>query len=260
MAQKKYEKGFILSGGGARGFAHLGFIQALNEVGIYPDVVSGTSAGAIAGALYCDGYPPKEILNLLSKESRLDFMRPTLPREGLLQISGVQKVLDSALRAKSFEKLQIPLFVAATDINNGAIVYFSEGSLLDKVMASISIPVLFQPVVIDNIQYLDGGIMDNMPLHPIKNETKHIFGCSVNPIGHIDKVSGLINIAERAFMLSMHKDINEKIDNFDFLVDSPELKNHSILGIEKASEIFDIGYNATIEKLKDKSTRRKIGL
>ena len=257
---KKYIKGFVLSGGGARGFAHLGFIQALNEAGIYPDVVSGTSAGAIVGALYCDGYSPKEILNLMNKQSRLDFMRPTLPREGLLQVSGIQKILDSALRAKSFEELTTPLFIAATDINNGVIVYFSKGSLLDKVMASISIPVLFQPVVIDNVQYLDGGIIDNLPLHPIENDTKILLGCSVNPIGRIGKVSGLINIAERTFMLNMGKETYEKNDKFDLLVTPPKLKNYSMLDPEKASEIFEIGYNATLEKLKDRKIRRKLGL
>jgi len=76
--------------------------------------------------------------------SRLDFMRPTLPREGLLQISGILKILKSSLRAKKFSELKIPLFVAATDLNNGKAVYFSDGDLFDPVIASASIPVLFQ--------------------------------------------------------------------------------------------------------------------
>ena len=97
MTKRKYNIGLVLSGGGTRGFAHLGVMQALNEVGIFPDVISGTSAGALAGVLYADGRSPKEIHQILNSGSRLDFMRPTLPREGLLQIGGVIKILKTYL-------------------------------------------------------------------------------------------------------------------------------------------------------------------
>ena len=88
----------VLSGGGARGFAHLGVIEALNEAGIFPDIFSGTSAGALAGVLYCDGYSPKEILKIMNTHSRLDYVRPTMPRDGLLQISGIEKILECHLQ------------------------------------------------------------------------------------------------------------------------------------------------------------------
>ncbi len=208
----KYKTGLVLSGGGARGFAHLGLIQALNEAGIFPDVISGTSAGAIVGVLYADGHTPGEILKLLNSGSRLDFMRPALPREGLLQINGIIKILQSSLRAKTFEELKIKLYVSATDLNNGKSVYFSEGDLINPVIASASIPVLFQPVVIDKIQYVDGGVMDNLPVKPIEKQCEKIIGSFVNPIGYIEKISGLINIAERTFMLSMSREILEKVE------------------------------------------------
>ncbi len=164
MTEEKYNIGLVLSGGGARGFAHLGLMQALNEAGIFPDVISGTSAGALAGVLYADGYTPREILHLMNTGSRLDFMRPALPREGLLQIGGIIKILKSCLRAKTFEELKIPLYVTATDLNNGRAEYFSSGILLDPVIASASIPVLFQPVMINDIYYVDGGVLDNLPV------------------------------------------------------------------------------------------------
>ncbi|HUX96005.1 MAG TPA: patatin-like phospholipase family protein [Bacteroidales bacterium] len=260
MKEKKYKTGFILSGGGARGFAHLGFIQALKEAGITPDIISGTSAGALVGVLTADGYPPREILKLLNSGSRLDFMRPTLPREGLLQISGIIKILKAHLHATRFEELKIPLYVTATDINNGKAVYFSEGELLDRVIASMSIPVLFQPVVIENIQYLDGGIVDNLPIHPIENQCESLIGSFVNPAGSVPKISGLINIAERAFILSMNQEVTEKADKFDFLVAPPELINYGILDPEKAEELFALGYKATKEKLKNKALLKKLGL
>ena len=260
MTEQKYNWGFVLSGGGARGFAHLGFLQALNEIGIYPDIISGTSAGALAGVLIADGYSPREILKMLNSGSRLDFMRPALPREGLLQISGIIKILQASLRAKKFEDLKIPLYVAATDINNGIAVYFSEGELLDKVIASMSIPVLFQPVVINKIQYLDGGIVDNFPVTPLEHSCKKLIGSFVNPIGYVSKLSGLINIAERTFMLNMTKEITEKARKFDLLVAPPELRNYGILDPEKANELFALGYKATKEKLKDENIIKKLGV
>jgi len=251
MADKKYSTGLVLSGGGARGFAHLGLIQALNDAGIFPDIISGTSAGALVGVLYADGYSPKEILHLMNHGSRLDFMRPAMPREGLLQISGIHKILNTHLRAKTFEELKTPLFVTATDINNGKVVYFSEGVLLDPVIASASIPVLFQPVKINNISYVDGGVLDNLPVRPIENDCRVLIGSFVNPVGYIEKISGLINIAERTFMLSMSKEINEKAKKFNLFVAPPELHNYKILDPEKAGELFDIGYKATKDKLKE---------
>lgn len=251
MSGKKFNIGLVLSGGGARGFAHLGVMQALNEAGIYPDVISGTSAGAIAGVLYADGHSPREILKMLNGGSRLDFMRPTLPREGLLQISGVMKILKNNLNAKTFEELKIPLFVAATDLNNGKSEYFSKGELIEPVIASASIPVLFQPVKISEIYYVDGGVMDNMPVKPIENKCRIIIGSFVNPVGYIEKPSGLINIAERTFMLSMSREIYEKEGNFDLLIAPSELRNYKILDPEKAQELFTVGYNATNEKLKE---------
>jgi NTE family protein len=251
MAEKQYNIGLVLSGGGTRGFAHLGLIQALNDSGIYPDIISGTSAGALAGVLYADGYTPKEILHLMNSGSRLDFMRPALPREGLLQIGGIIKILKSCLRAKTFEELKIPLYVTATDLNNGRAEYFSEGNLLDPVIASASIPVLFQPVMINDIYYVDGGVLDNLPVKPIENKCRFLIGSFVNPVGYVEKCRGLINIAERTFMLSMSKEITEKAKKFDLFVAPLELRNYKILDPEKAEELFEVGYNATKEKLKD---------
>lgn len=252
MTETRYNTGLVLSGGGARGFAHLGVLQALNESGIFPDVISGTSAGAIAGVLYADGYKPKEILGMLHTGSRLDFMRPTLPRNGLLQISGIEKILSANLRATTFEELKIPLFVTATDLNHGKAIYFSEGKLLTAVIASASIPVLFNPIIINDIHYVDGGVLDNMPVRPIEDRCNRIIGSFVNPVGIEETISGITQIAERSFFLSMSKEIADKIKKFDLFIAPPELKNYKILDPEKANELFEIGYNATIKRLESK--------
>ena len=251
MSEFKYNIGLVLSGGGARGFAHLGVLQALNDAGIFPDIISGASAGALAGAMYCDGYPPREILKILKTHSRLDYMRPVVPRDGLLQISGIIKILESHLRAKKFEDLKIPLIASATDLNNGKAVYFSKGELLNAIIASSSIPVLFKPVIINGIYYVDGGVLDNMPVKPIKSKCRKIIGSFVNPVGHEDSTTGLIRIAVRSFMLRMSREIDEKAKEFDLLIAPVELKNFGILDPEAAEDLFLLGFKATSEKLEN---------
>ncbi|HOW09582.1 MAG TPA: patatin-like phospholipase family protein [Bacteroidales bacterium] len=256
--RKKYRTGVVLSGGGARGFAHLGVLRALNEAGIYPEIISGTSAGALVGVLYADGYSPDEILLMMNASSTLHYVRPTVPREGLLQISGIEKILQDNLRARKFENLKRPLFVTATDLNRGRAVYFSEGELLRPVIASASIPVLFKPVIIDNTTYVDGGVMDNLPVKPIEDLCQFLVGSYVNPVGREETVTSLVQIAERAFMLNMSKELDHKIHKFDLFIAPQELKNYKILDPEKAVEVFEIGYKETRRKLSDPGNQKTI--
>ncbi len=258
MPDKIYKTGLVLSGGGARGFAHLGVIEALNEAGIFPDVISGASAGALVGVLYSDGYRPREILKIMNSTSMLRYMRPTLPRSGLLQISGIAKILDIYLNAKTFSELRVPLFVSATDLNNAVAVYFSEGELIDRVIASASIPVLFKPVIIDNINYVDGGVLDNLPLRPIEGKCRLLIGSFVNPVGKEETISGLLQVAERTFLVSISKEIGDKSKKFDLFIAPPELCKYKILDPEKSAELFEIGYKATKNILKDPEVRSLI--
>ena len=223
----------------------------LNEAGIFPEVISGTSAGALVGVLYADGYSPKEIMKIMNANSRLHYIRPTVPRVGLLQISGIIRILRDSLRAKTFEELKIPLFVTATNLNYGRIEYFSSGELMQPVIASASIPVLFKPVIINNSNYVDGGVLDNLPIKPIEKECGFIIGSFVNPTGYEKNINNLIQIAERTFLLNVSREVLEKAKRFDLFIAPQELKNYKILDPEKAEEVFQVGYKATKEKLKE---------
>ncbi len=250
-----YNTGIVLSGGGARGFSHLGVLQALNEAGIFPDCISGTSAGSIAGAFYADGYKPMEILEILSKNKRLDYLSFAIPKDGLLEMNGMVKIIEKHLRAKTFKDLKIPLYVAATDLNHGKIKYFHHGSVVEAVIASSSIPVVFKPHIINNIYYVDGGVMDNLPITPLENKCKRIIGSYVNPVGKQDHFPNLFVIAERTFSLGVAKDIKAKAKRFDLFIEPPELEKYNILNPDKALEIYEIGYKATQRALQ-KSRRR----
>ncbi len=258
MPEERYKTGLVLSGGGARGFAHLGVLQALNEADIFPGIISGTSAGALVGALYCDGYAPGEIKKIMKLQSKLDYMRPTVPRDGLLQISGVARLLENNLKAKTFEELKLPLVVCATDLNHGKSEYISNGDLITAVIASSSIPVLFKPVIINKLYYVDGGVLDNLPIKPIQNKCDQLIGSFVNPVGYEESISGLITIAMRVFMLDQTKEMLEKKKYFDLLIAPPKLTKFGILEIEKADEIYEMGYKQTKEKLRDPEVQKII--
>jgi hypothetical protein len=120
----------------------LGVMKALEEFGITFSEISGTSAGSIAGAFYCSGYKPDEILDIISKTGFLKSVRPAWAWTGLLSMDGFRDVLCKYLPDNSFEKLKIPLTVSATEIRHGRVTYFNSGELISRVIASSSIPAL----------------------------------------------------------------------------------------------------------------------
>src|SRR5690606_12036646 len=119
--------GIALSGGGVRGVAHLGVLKALNEAGIFPQSVSGSSAGALAGTSYCCGYKPDETLDLRVKTKLDKFMRPAISGKGIVKIDVLESFYSELLVHNDFPKLKIPRTVVATNRSIGQSAYFSEG-------------------------------------------------------------------------------------------------------------------------------------
>ncbi len=246
---KEYKYGLVLSGGAARGFAHIGVLKALHEKNIYPEIISGTSAGAIVGAFYADGYEPEEILEIFNRKKLLDLFRATIPRHGFFRINGLHNLLKDNLRSKNIEDLKKKLIICATNIYEGKAEYLYEGNLVDAVIASASIPVLFEVKKIDSIAYIDGGIMDNLPVEPVKNSCKKLIGVHVNPLGKIDQVKGVASVAERAFHLAVASSLESKKSQFDIFIEPPLLIKFGILDLKKKEEIFQIGYEEAMKVL-----------
>ncbi|MFP4046501.1 MAG: patatin-like phospholipase family protein [Bacteroidales bacterium] len=248
--------GLVLSGGAARGFAHVGIIRALNEYGIYPDVISGVSAGAIAGVLYCDGYNHEEMLEIIKDRSLFKYVGLTIPRNGLLSVDNLRTVLEDSLRAKTFEELKTPFYCNATNLNKGISEYFNKGELVSKVIASASIPVLFKPVMINGSTYVDGGVVDNFPVKPIKNDVKYIIGAHVNPTGEEKEVKGLVKIAERSFHISVNSRIKEMSDICDLFIQPAELKKFGLLSVSEGRKIYEVGYEETMKTLEKANIKK----
>jgi NTE family protein len=251
--KKKY---FVLSGGGCRGFAHLGAVKALREQGIYPSKISGASAGAIAGAFLASGFSPDEIKDIFIGRLKLKMLSWNGFKMGLVSMKKISIFIQENLPYKQFEELPIPLYVAATNFTNGRQHIFNTGNIIDAIIASSSIPVLFPPLLIDGIPYVDGGLSNNLPVEPFKNNKNEIIGISVNPIKVFKKKESVLEILDRAIHLSYREMVNRSSDGCFLFIEPKELSKYGPFDINKLNEIFEIGYKFTKELLQKSLSMR----
>jgi NTE family protein len=234
--------GLALSGGGARGFAHLGAIKALEEMGLEINEVSGTSAGAISGAFYCSGYKPDIILSIISATGFLKSVRPAWSWAGLLSMEGFRDMLFKYLPENSFESLKIPLTIAATEIRLGKVVYFNSGALVPRIVASSSIPALFDPVALDGHVFVDGGIMDNLPVRPLVGMCDFIIGSHCNPVEQRFDIKNVKEVTERSLLMAINVNSSQSKTYCNVIIEPPTLGRFSTFDLGRAREIFDLGY------------------
>ena len=249
---KKYKTGLILSGGGTRGFAHLGVIAALFEKGIKPDIISGVSAGAIVGAFIAGGKSPEEIHEIFKKGWFFKYTKLQLPKDGLLKLDGLKEVIQKEISAKNIEDLEIPFFVGISNLNSGKIEYKNSGSLGVTVLASSSIPILFSPIVINGNSYVDGGLMDNIPINPIKNDCEQIIVSNISPVNPKAQIKNLVQIATRTFYMSVNANLKEVRKHADFFIEPKGIDKFDILSRTHADELFELGYKSAKKALATK--------
>lgn len=247
-----YKLGLTLSGGGAKGFAHLGVLQALNEKGLYPEIISGTSAGAFAGVLYADGHSPQEILSFFQKKVFREFAEFTIPHGGFFKSDRFRSFLKKHLRAKTFEDLKVPLYVTATDIEHGESKTFTSGSLIPAVIASCSVPIIFRPVEINDHYYVDGGLFKNFPVSTIRRECNKIIGVNVSPITKAEFRSSIKYIAERSFHYMSGSNTLLDRNLCDYLIESSLLSKYSMFDLDHVDEIYQAGYDLTMAFFEEK--------
>ena len=214
---KKYPIGFALSGGFIKGFAHLGAMQSLLEHDIKPNILSGVSAGALAGVFYADGNEPHKVLDYFAGHKFQDLTKLVIPKVGLFELGEFIDFLKSNLKSKKLEELQIPLIITATDLDHGRLVHFHKGDIAERVAASCCMPVLFAPVNIDGIHYVDG--------------TKYKMN--------------IVSIALRSYNFMFRSNSFPEREKADLLIEPYNLEGYSNTELEKAEEIFMQGYNTT---------------
>jgi NTE family protein len=241
---KKYKTGLVLSGGGTRGFAHLGVISALYEKGVIFDVISGTSVGAIVGAFIAGGMKPDEIMMIFNKGWFFKYTNLQFPADGLLKLNGLKGIIQKTIPYRNIEDLPLPFYISVANLNSGAVEYRNKGPLGLTLLASSSIPVLFSPVKIDGQMYVDGGLMDNIPVGPIKDDCEHIISVNITPLNPREKIKNLIQIASRTFYMGVNANMTE-VHNYSSLYIEPEgIDMFDILSLSHAAELFELGYNS----------------
>ncbi len=244
---KKYQVGITLSGGGARGIAHLGVLHALEEINIRPQKIAGVSAGAIVGALYAHGYSPREILRMVRKVKFFSFLSlSAFTQAGFLSLQTVEEMLTEYMPHNSFEDLKIPLTISATDVNEGETVYFSSGELIKPIIASACVPLMFSPVSLKGKTLVDGGIISSMEVRPLQQDCQKILGVHTNPFDKNQPVNSARSVLERCLSLSIHANARANFELCDFVIEPEQLQKIAAHRIDKAGEIFQIGYKSAM--------------
>jgi NTE family protein len=250
---KNYPIGIALSGGFIKGFAHFGMMQALIEHDIHPDILSGTSAGSLAGVFLADGREPYEAINLFDNQTFGDFTSFSLNKKGLLELDNFIDFLHSNLRTKRIEELKIPMIITATDLDHGVSVHFKEGDIAERVAASCCMPVLFTPIVIDGIHYVDGGVLMNLPVSTLRDQCEKVVAFSVSRLIADEYSLNIASIAMRSYNFIYQANSLPQKQIADIVIEPCGLEKYNNTQLEKADEIFKIGYdeaNKVLDALK----------
>ncbi len=238
--------GLALGGGGTRGFAHIGAIKALEEKGIRPEIFAGTSAGAIVAGLLAASKTSDEIMDFLKDVKLMEAARITLPVSGFASLDNLGKKLDEILEHKTFEDLDFPLYVCVSNLNTGRVEYISSGNVAQAIQASASIPILFTPVTIDGHQYVDGGVIDNVPVTPLVGKCHKLIAIDINPVKEIDKVDGFSEVITQILQMTSGMQPDKEM-YCDLLIRIEELSDYNILDTSNNEEIYRIGYERVRE-------------
>lgn len=236
------KRGLVLSGGAGRGFAHAGVLRALEEQQQQFHLIAGVSIGAVVGALYADGNSADHIFQIFKDEPLSRLMKIKLSSSGLFQSEGLRQLLQKHLKATTFEELKIPLKITATNYSTGKLEVFESGPLLEPIMASSAIPLLFHAIKIGEHHYIDGGILSNLPAHIIRAECDHLTAININPIGPAAPPSGLFDILLRTLQLGVHANIHQELKEIDLLIEPAGMSNYSMFDLSKGKEMYELGY------------------
>ncbi|MCB0309472.1 MAG: patatin-like phospholipase family protein [Bdellovibrionales bacterium] len=238
MIEKKI--GLALGGGAARGSAHVGVLQALDEHGIHIHCLSGTSIGAFVAALYAFKVPVKEIRGLAEKLSWRDVSEFTFSKLGLFKNEEIGNILRKYCGDVNIEDSPIPFAVVAANIRTGEKVVFKEGNLAKCVMASSAIPGIFIPVEIDGELLVDGALVENVPIDVLKSlGSNYTVAVNLHNAATYDRPKSIVDMVGNAFFIAIDAKTNLQLEEANLRLDinlsgCARLDNeHSLICIQK---------------------------
>lgn len=244
--------GIALSGGGVRGFAHAGALYAIEQAGLKPDVIAGVSAGSVIAVLYAAGYKPLQIVEMFARTGFRDFAEFSMGKGGLFRIDRFGQFIEKFIgEGRRLEDLNIPTYLGVTDIDNGEPHIFSTGHAAPRVLASCSIPIVFKPVEIDGVHYVDGGVLRNHPAWIIREQCDLLIGVNVSPLKPRHQYDSLAKVAFRTYNLMAKANQSVDMDMCDVSVVTPEIASVAVFDLKKIKEIFMSGYIHTRQALQE---------
>ena len=277
--------GLVLSGGGAKGLAHIGVIKALEENGIPIDYITGTSIGAIIGGLYAIGYTPEEMIDQFLSDDFYNWSKGIIPVENIyyykmpdpnssmfsfsiylkegapktrlpsylipthyMDIAFMQIYSPGIAAADyNFDNLFVPFRAVATDIYNNRPHIFEDGDLGTAIRASMTYPFYFRPVIVDGVPLFDGGIINNFPWEVMKKEFKPdiIIGSNVSENAPIPEEIDIFSQIENMIVSKTNFNLPDSLG----IVLNIEIPNISLLDFSRVNELYHIGYKSTINSI-----------
>lgn len=251
--------GLALGGGAARGFAHIGVIKVLEAQGIFPDVIVGTSAGSVVGAMYAagnNGYTLQKMALDMDEATISDWSLPFFSKSsGVLKGEALQNYVNRMVGQSSIEKLKKPFGAVATDLNTGMPILFQRGNTGLAVRASSSVPGVFQPVKINDRYYVDGGLVSPVPVRFARDMGADIvIAVNISSAPEGQAASSSLEILMQTFTI-MGQSINQfELKNADIVIkpDLPTMKGNDFNGRNLAILAGERAANAVMSEIKEK--------
>ena len=256
MSAKKYPLGIALGGGGAKAAAHCGALQALKEFGIRPDIISGTSAGAIVAVLHASGYTPAQMIELFSGLNFFkDIITPGLPKGGFFDSKPLVEYLRKVVPYSRIEELPLPVYIVASDMEHGMAKVFTKGELAPRVVASCSIPVVFRPMAINGVHYVDGGAFQNLPVTAIREKCEKVLAFNLIHINEGKYRDNVVSVAYRTFSMMFMSTTIADARLADLCINL-DTAGCAMYDMSKLEMLFERGYHDTVTALENNGYQR----
>jgi len=237
--------GLVLSGGGVRGMAHIGVIKAMEEFGLTAKFISGSSVGALVGALYANGNSVEDMLVFFKETPLFKYNFLTIAKPGLIDTDKYLPIFKRYFPQNSFEALEKKLSVVVTNLQEGQEEFITEGELITPLLASAALPPVFSPVTYKNVLYADGGIMNNFPLEPLVGKVDYTVGSNVSIVSKLQKkdLSNSFQLTGRTTGLMIYAINKEKIAQCNLVIEPKALEKIGMLDRKGIKKAFEIGYD-----------------
>jgi NTE family protein len=248
-----------LGGGAARGFAHIGVIKALEAQGIVPDIIVGTSAGAVVGSLYAAGYNGFELQQLSMKMDESQVSDWSMPNRGVIKGEALQDFINNAVKNRTLEKMKKTLAVVATDLNSGEMIVFRSGNTGMAVRASSSVPGIFQPVSINSHEYVDGGLVSPVPVRVARSlGADFVIAVDISDKPKNNKTESSIDVLLQTFNIMGQAISRFELPEADIVIrpQTPGINSTDFNGRYQAVLQGEIAVAAILPELKEKLSKK----